>query len=438
MAASTPPDDRTAPLNDPQPALPADVNDVKIELRDAPPADGNPTSSADGAPPRGSAKFQLIPDDEFEKRKPPEYLIEGILPVGAEVKLVGGSGVGKSFVAIEMAMAIAAGRLFLGKFAVKHGPVVYIVAEGAGGFPKRIRAWKVNRDVTGRAGVYLLDVAVQMDGREGGHVTELLKAIMALPEPPVVIVIDTQNRCTEGKDENSSKDMSAFLAAVSRLREETRAAVLTVHHTGWEGGRERGHSSQRGAADTVLLVEKGKEDATGGPIVLKCLKQKDDSEFDPITIKTKVVDLGKDDKGKEQSSLVLELADAATSAGSTASESRVDLDDPIQKRPEYFEHETHMAMVLLRQGPLPAAELRKAVADIPERTFYSMLKRLCEKREIVSKCGDEQYDLVASVRTFLEGISKQRLDYTYRNPRGGVGLVIRQADWTWYEAEAAA
>ena len=44
-------------------------------------------------------------------------------------------------------MSVATGTPWLGTYKVKAGPVVYIVAEGAGGFAKRLQAWKLSHGV---------------------------------------------------------------------------------------------------------------------------------------------------------------------------------------------------------------------------------------------------------------------------------------------------
>src|SRR5262249_5733763 len=163
-------------------------------------------------------------------------------------------------------------------------------------FPKRKAVWKLHYAVDNRVSVYVLPAAPQLDGREGADVVAVLAALKALPEPPLLIVIGTQSRCMEGKDENSAKDMTRFLGAIARLREEMGATTLVLHHPGWDGGRERGSSTQRGTADTVMLIEKegdwGDHETLhpGCSIRLRCIKQKDDAAFDPIVLQARKVD----------------------------------------------------------------------------------------------------------------------------------------------------
>ena len=72
---------------------------------------------------------------------------------------------------------------------------------------------------------------------------------------PELIVIDTLNRNMGGK-ESDEMDMGAFIREADYLRVRYRATVVIVHHTGWNVERERGHSSLKGAADTMIAVTK--------------------------------------------------------------------------------------------------------------------------------------------------------------------------------------
>ena len=49
-------------------------------------------------------------------------------------------------------------------------------------------------------------------------------------EEPKLIIFDTLARCMVGGDENSPLDMGRAVAAADRVRVETGAAVLLVHH----------------------------------------------------------------------------------------------------------------------------------------------------------------------------------------------------------------
>jgi hypothetical protein len=54
--------------------------------------------------------------------------------------------------------------------------------------------------------------------------------------------------------------------------------VLALHHTGWNGGRERGHSILRGMSDNTMLMQANEAETC---YRLSSLKPRDDGKFEP-------------------------------------------------------------------------------------------------------------------------------------------------------------
>lgn len=77
-----------------------------------------------------------------------DYLIDQLLPQQALAELIGDSESLKSFFAIHLGLVVATQRDdFFGQKVIKHGPVIYIAAEGAGSFQYRVRAWATEHKV---------------------------------------------------------------------------------------------------------------------------------------------------------------------------------------------------------------------------------------------------------------------------------------------------
>jgi AAA domain len=94
-----------------------------------------------------------------------------------------------------------------------------------------------------------------------------------------LLVLDTLARCFVGHDENSVKDVGAFIHAVDSVRVETGADVLLVHHAGWNSQHMRGSTALPGAAEAVLgLCQKKSE------VLLTCEKQKDAEPFPSVKL----------------------------------------------------------------------------------------------------------------------------------------------------------
>jgi CRP-like cAMP-binding protein len=111
------------------------------------------------------------------------------------------------------------------------------------------------------------------------EVEGLIQTLQRELQPPIrLVVIDTLARGMAGADENHSKDMGLAIQAVDRIREETDATVLLLHHPTKASNKQmRGSSALEGAADTVLQLAKKKNHL----LELSCKKQKDAEGFRP-------------------------------------------------------------------------------------------------------------------------------------------------------------
>ena len=66
---------------------------------------------------------------------------------GEFVAVMGPSGVGKSFVALDYALCIATGRPYLGRYESLRGAVLYIAGEGVSGLRNRVKAWLAHHEI---------------------------------------------------------------------------------------------------------------------------------------------------------------------------------------------------------------------------------------------------------------------------------------------------
>lgn len=187
--------------------------------------------------------------------------------------------------AIDFAMSISTGRPWHGR-ATERGMALYVSGEGSTGIGKRAHAWLLHHKVAAYdARVAWLTQAIPVYA-ESDSIQILLRRIQdELRETPTFVIIDTLARCFDG-DENAPEDMGAFIQGVDQLRQEFDATVMVIHHTRLDGTRERGHTSFKGACDTMISLTQ--EDKTG-VVSLTCAKQKDWEDFVPISLKMLVV-----------------------------------------------------------------------------------------------------------------------------------------------------
>ncbi|MGV3518842.1 AAA family ATPase [Luteitalea sp.] len=209
-------------------------------------------------------------------------LIAGLVPAAGFAASIGGPGSGKTFHAMAIALAVAAGhRRCLGRAVGRQGPVLYLAAEGRGHVADRVNAWKQWHGVPldERLGVYFDTSVPALDNDV--EVAALLPRVRRLR--PALVVVDTLARHFAGKSENDSACMGAFVRGCDRLRLAAGGAVLVLHHpvkdTEGRPGVERGSGALRGAADAMFGLAR-----LDDVVTVSCLKLKDGEEWAPFTL----------------------------------------------------------------------------------------------------------------------------------------------------------
>lgn len=223
----------------------------------------------------GAPALKWLGWEELSSIPRPVPLINSIIDKGALAWLVGDPGTYKTFIALDMALSVAAGLPWQTR-PTTQTRVAYITGEGTSGLSGRVQAWM---DIHGQktTGVQWMPRSLQVFTQGNTDLSWLLGNLDGVG----LVVLDTQSRMTVGLNENDSADMGRFVEAVARIR-DLGACVLIPHHSTKAGGMIRGHSIVHGAADTVIAARRLKHD----PIVrLKCAKQKEAQEFDPIWLR---------------------------------------------------------------------------------------------------------------------------------------------------------
>lgn len=161
----------------------------------------------------------------------------------------------------------------------KRGNVVYVAAEGAGGFRLiGLNAYAGQWPHTDMA-LYVVPALVNLT--EPKAVAAACKAIMAAVKTAAVVVVDTFAQSLAGGDENSGKDVSLALSLLKELGQRLGALVLLVHHSGKDTSKgARGWSGLRAAADVEIEITILDNIADTGQPVRRALvtKQKDGVE----------------------------------------------------------------------------------------------------------------------------------------------------------------
>ena len=201
--------------------------------------------------------FKLVRASELAYREP-EFIIKGLIETESLAQIFGESGGGKSFLALDIAACIASGTPFH-EHAVKQGAVIYIAGEGHNGLKRRLTAWeKLNHVSLDHAPLFLSKVAAQfLDAVSAQAVADAVDPVVLTEGPPALIIVDTLARNFGPGDENATKDMSNFVAAMDCLKGRHRCTLILVHHTGHtDKDRGRGSAALKAALDAEFRVEK--------------------------------------------------------------------------------------------------------------------------------------------------------------------------------------
>jgi hypothetical protein len=205
---------------------------------------------------------------ELRNMPPVKWLIDGVITKHGFSALYGAPGVGKSFIALDIALSVAYGRAWHDR-PVEGGKVLYIAGEGVGGLGKRVKAWETHYGLNHNVPLQVVPKAVQF--RDEADIEELIDTIDHFGGDYRLIVIDTVARSMVGMEENSSSEIGVFVEACDRVRTHAGCALLAIHHSGKDTSRGmRGSNALLGAVDTSLQVK-----AAGEDVLMHVEKQKD-------------------------------------------------------------------------------------------------------------------------------------------------------------------
>jgi hypothetical protein len=233
------------------------------------------------------SRFYPEAEEDWQNTPEPSWLIPELIPARSTILLIGQTQSYKSFLALDIALAIATGReTFQNPLII--GQTIYAAGEGRATIKrKRTPAWKIAHsyfEPLGLSHFVMPEPLIAMPGER----EEFIHEIEQRQIKPQLIVLDTVTKAMAGLNENDARDAGMFIHFCDSLVERFGCSVLAIHHLGKDADRgARGSSAFHAGFDSVLEARANRDTKT---VELRVLKHKDAEEREePWTFEGKTV-----------------------------------------------------------------------------------------------------------------------------------------------------
>jgi RecA-family ATPase len=245
-----------------------------------------------------------------------KWLVKGLLPETGCGLISGQWGMGKTFVALDLAAAVMLGTVFANRLVKRRGGVLFLAVEGASEIPIRLAALLEGKhpEHKGRLPIAWCESCPTLTDK--GAVEQLTRLAQEAADriqkefglPLALIVIDTMSAAAGFKDENSSSEGQQAMNVLNQLSNRTGALVLACDHFGKavETGT-RGTSAKEAAADVVIACM-GEKTQAGNVTNLQVAvrKLRAGATGAETAFRLQQVDLDKDEDGEPITSCVVD------------------------------------------------------------------------------------------------------------------------------------
>ena len=183
----------------------------------------------------------------------PEFLVERVLPVGGALLIASAPGKGKTFLALDLAIAVALGRPWLDHLGTQKGPVLVIDEENARPLLKdRMQKLMIAEGVEEIPDLrFLAQNCINLSDQS--HVALMTELIEQLS--PSLIILDSLVRFHRS-NENDAMEMARLFAILKRWMNDFRCAFAICHHSRKPGasGNDASHSF-RGSSEIQAFAD---------------------------------------------------------------------------------------------------------------------------------------------------------------------------------------
>ena len=210
--------------------------------------------------------------------RPPKWLIDGVATEGSVGFIAGAPKSFKSWLALDMALSVATGSLFLDYFRVlKPGRVLYIQEEDSAITVKQRtkKIWKgkstdkvvlekgevwwlpgSDEDFDPNIDIYLMEGFTASEGHWQEWLDLTLTEAAAEGDPYVLLIVDTLMNVAGNVEENKSQEMTTKIYKPMKvLMRKHNCAMRFVHHMGKGGDDKRGGQRMLGGTANHAWAE---------------------------------------------------------------------------------------------------------------------------------------------------------------------------------------
>lgn len=187
--------------------------------------------------------------------EPVEYLVDGLLAPGLYI-LGGSPKVGKSWMALQLCLAVCSGKAFLGR-ATRKSEVLYLALEDG---PQRLHSRALRLADNAPEGLHLCHRAAPI----GQGLEQQIEAQLAGHPHIRLVVLDTLQkvRCVNGSGMSYISDYEDA-GALKAMADRNGICLLVIHHLRKMAGEDpfnrlSGTNGLAGAADGTLILMRGK------------------------------------------------------------------------------------------------------------------------------------------------------------------------------------
>lgn len=224
--------------------------------------------------------YALTVGDSLYGIRPPAMQIENFLPVGGVMGITAYPGVGKTWLAMELARCIGSGEPFLGRYRTMRGGVLFVGSDSS--LYDYARQWTRLTSTTPDARDVYEPVRFLVQStfmfEDTDEIRKLIRThqkfewgdIRNTDDGPVrehgfhTIIFDTLSRLTRA-NQNDNTEMEEVFRNIRWLAEATDAAIVLLHHNSKksefnDGADWRGAMSQIGALDSWVQLTPARKD----------------------------------------------------------------------------------------------------------------------------------------------------------------------------------